>query len=103
MRSNEPIEISDDDSDENEDQLDRENDSFGKFIFFSSEFLLQPETESSFFNRSSCSWLFSSSLLKSSKIIRFLKISLKMISSVIPTMMRICTLIVTFHNAARPS
>ena len=33
MRSNEPIEISDDDSDENEDQLDRENDSFGKFIF----------------------------------------------------------------------
>ena len=48
MRSNEPIEISDDDSDENEDQLDRENDSFGKFIFLSSEFLRQPETGSSF-------------------------------------------------------
>ena len=34
MRSNEPIEISSDetnDSDENDDQLDRENDSFGKF------------------------------------------------------------------------
>ena len=48
MRSNEPIEISDDDSDENEDQLDRENDSFGKFIFLSCEFLRQPETGSSF-------------------------------------------------------
>ena len=35
MRSNEPIEISSDetnDSDENDDQLDRENDSFGKFL-----------------------------------------------------------------------
>ena len=72
MRSNEPIEISDDDSDENEDQLDRENDSFGKFIFVKWIPTSTQKAEVYFFNQSSCSWLFTSTL----KITRFLKISL---------------------------